>query len=300
MDPAHDQSPSPTPETPPHAAPGDAGAVDVSPTGWREALPDAIRDNPSLVETKSVEDLAQRFLDTKQMVGNSLRMPSLEAGEEDVSAFTDKILANETLGLMRKPDLSDDAKMSEYFNSMGRPDTADGYEVMPGSDPDVHKALAQKAHDIGLTKSQFEELATAQIEVHGGQRDQYQAEQAAEVAEVRKEWGPAFDEKLGRAVTMLELTKAPQALQDALARADVSGDIMRWVDKLATQLGTEGAPMAHDLTPVNADTTLDMRQKRDEVTKRLSTEKLTNAQTAALQERLVSLSTKIMKAEGRE
>lgn len=287
---------TPPPGTPTPGSP----AEHTSDGSWRDSLPDTIRDNPSLMETKSVNDLAQRFLDTKQMVGNSLRMPTADAGQEAVDAFTAKILANESLGLMNKPNMTDPDAMGAVYDSLGRPADAEGYAVVEGADMTHYKAMTDLAHKLGLSKAQFEGLAAGQIELQGGQLAEMQATQNAEHKTLQQEWGPAFEQKVGKATTMLELTGAPKELIEAMASGDVGADVMRWVDKIATSLGTEGAPMANDLTAVTADTTMELRQRRDEITQRIMTENLSQTQQQELQQRMVKLSERIMKAEGRE
>ena len=282
---------SSTPATPPGAEPQG---------NWRDSLPDSLRDNPSLMETKTVNDLAQRFLDTKQMVGNSLRMPTADAGQEAVDAFTAKILANESLGLMNRPNPTDPEAMGAVYDSLGRPADAEGYAVVEGADMTNYKAMTDLAHKLGLSKAQFEGMAAGQIELQGGQIAELQATQDAEHKALQQEWGPAYEQKIGKATTMLELTGAPKGLIEAMASGDIGADVMRWVDKLATSLGTEGAPMANDLTAVTADTTMELRQRRDEITQRILTENLSQAQQQELQQRMLKLSERIMKAEGRE
>ena len=280
---------------------GAASVPTAEPSGsWRDNLPDAIRDNPSLMDTKTVTDLAQRFLETKQMVGNSLRVPTQEAGEDTVKAFTDKILANENLGLMRRPDPTNTEAMEEVYNTLGRPESSEGYEAVEGVDPAAYSEMKEVAHKLGLSKRQFEELASAQVALQNDQISSVKQEVDAGRQEVRKEWGLAFEDKVGRATSMLELTKAPQALIDGMASGNVSAEVMRWVDSLATQLGTEGAPMARELAPVTSETTAQLRQVRDEITQRMIKENLTNVQASDLQARLLKVSSQIMRAEGRE
>ena len=278
----------------------DGAGGEVGSATWRDDLPDTLRDNPEIQRTESVEALAKRFLDTKQMVGNSLRMPTNEAGQESIDAFTTKILANETLGLMKRPDASNEEVMGAVYDSLGRPANAEGYAVVEGADLLSYKAMAAEAHRLGLSKAQFEGLASSQIAMATEQTVALQAEQKAGNDALRQEWGPAYDEKIGRAATMLDLTKAPKDLIDAVASGDIGANVLRWVDQLATSLGIEGAPMAQDLTEITMDTTDGLKQKRDEITQRMLNETLSHQQTKELQAKLVRLSEQIMKAEGRE
>ena len=84
---------------------------------WRSSLPDDMREAPSLKDVPDVATLAKRFLDTKSMVGNSLRMPTDDAGQEAIEAFNQKILSNPALGLMKKPDTENTEALAEVYNA---------------------------------------------------------------------------------------------------------------------------------------------------------------------------------------
>ena len=286
--------PTIAPTQPPMAsAPTDTG-------DWRQGLSEGVRTNPIIQDTKTVEALGQRLIDTQRMVGNTLRMPTVEAGQETIDAFSDKILANENLGLMRKPDATNPEAMASMYDTLGRPENVDGYALVEGANEAEFRTMAGHAHRLGLSKTQFEEMALIQATHQNDLVDSYRQEQKTGREALAKEWGDAYESKLGRAASMLDLTDAPAGLKEAVDSGNLDADVLVWIDKLATSLGTEGAPMANDLAPVTANTVADLRQRRDELTQKMIAEPMSYQQQQDMQQRLVKISEQIIRAEGRE
>lgn len=101
-----------------------------------------------------------------------------------------------------------DAKPEEWnavFDRLGRPTGPDGYKVaLPeGGDPKVHEASMAKFHELGLTKTQGEALATWYNDLVVQNQTATQAERTAqfqrEDAAVREEWGQAYTQNLAQA-----------------------------------------------------------------------------------------------------
>lgn len=61
---------------------------------WRDALPEDLRDSPTIKDINSVEDLTKSFISTQKMIGNSVRIPSEDASPEDRLSFYEKLDAN--------------------------------------------------------------------------------------------------------------------------------------------------------------------------------------------------------------
>ena len=70
-----------------------AGGVAPPATGesWLSSLPEELRSNPTLQDTKSVEALAKRFVDTKSALGASIRIPGEDASDEVRQEFYSKL-----------------------------------------------------------------------------------------------------------------------------------------------------------------------------------------------------------------
>lgn len=106
---------------------------------------------------------------------------------------------------------SQDAEPTEWeavFAKLGRPENPDGYgefelpENAPVDDNRV-KAFKEKAHALGLTAKQAQEMAKWDAEFMVGQQttmtESRQAELAAELNKLKAEWGTAFDAQMLKA-----------------------------------------------------------------------------------------------------
>jgi len=126
---------------------------------WRDELPDDLRDDATVANYKTPGDLAKAYVNLNKTLENRIQVPGEGASPEEMGAF---------------------------YARLGRPESPDGYE-MPGELPDnvtvddsIAKDWFKAAHEMGLNRQQ------AQV-----------AEKAAQasLAELKDEWGAAFDEK---------------------------------------------------------------------------------------------------------
>lgn len=267
-----------------NAAPADTGG------DWRSSLPPELKDNPSLRDVQDVASLAKQFVDTKAMVGNSLRVPSTEAGQDDIKGFVERILQNDHLGLMHKPDLEDADSVQQVYNALGRPEDTSGYQPAEGVDPEAFGALAPTAHELGLTKSQFEGLTARHAQLVQEHVTKVSEERKAGLAQLQGEWGLAYNEKTERALKMVQQLGGHHGLEDAIAQGMVDAPTLRLLDTIATQMGSEGTPMAQQMNQINQSTPDELRQKRDEITRRLISEDLTPRQREDLIKKNINIS----------
>jgi len=249
---------------------------------WRDSLSQELRDNPSLADVKDLNGLAQRFIDTKQMVGGSLRMPTDDAPAEDIAAFNEKVLGNPTLNLMNRPDIENAESMEAYYNAGGRPEDVSGYVAAEGMDAEVFGQLSVKAHELGLSKAQFEGLAQAQADSAKLSMDNQISDRNAGVDRLRGEWGLAFNDRVERAASTVKALGGHAILEDALASGNVDENTLRFLDTMSVQLGGEGSQIANQINQVNSVTPDELRQRRDETTRKLMGDDLTPKQREEL------------------
>lgn len=274
---------------------GDPAAAPAAPTGdWRAALPPELRDNPTLNDVSDIATLAKRFVDTKAMVGASVRLPTTDAGKETIEEFTAKILENPNLGLMRKPDPENPEALADVYRALGRPDAPEGYSAPEGIDAEVFGALSQTAHELGLTKQQYEKLSAAHMQMVQEKIGSITQERDQGLAQLKGEWGGAFEEKAQRSLKLVKALGGHPQLEAAMAEGQVDAATLRLLDKVATQLGGEGTQLAQQLGQVTQATTDELRQRRDELTRRLMTESLTAAEQQSLQQKILSYSEQLV------
>ena len=152
-------------------------------TNFLDSIPEDLRGESSLADIKDVAGLAKGYVHAQKMIGaDKIVVPASDAPQEEKDAF---------------------------FNKLGRPEKVDGYELPTENMPEVpiDEGLVGKffdeAHRIGLSKQQAAALIRFQTESMQDQMGEYEQEntQALENAEaaMRKEFGNAYEEKLGMA-----------------------------------------------------------------------------------------------------
>lgn len=153
-----------------------------------DSLPEDLRGEPSLQDIKDLGSLAKGYVHAQKMTGaDKVVLPSANASDEE---------------------------MGEFYNKLGRPEQADGYEVptenMPqvDLDKDLLGGFFEEAHRVGLNKQQ----AAALVRWQAQQTESYmsdavqQQESGLEEAQakMRKEFGAAYDQKMEMATTALK------------------------------------------------------------------------------------------------
>lgn len=271
----------PAGEGTPPAAEGTPPAND----SWMSALPAEMQGNPTLQDVKSVEALAQRFIDTKSMVGNSIRVPGQDASTEDMAAFRQSLL-DKNVGLMAVPNSEDAEAMQAVYKQLGMPDAADGYsrpENWAGMTDERYGHLSAIAHKAGISKGQFEQvvsaLSTSDNEVSG----KYAGEHQAGIDQLKGEWGGAYEQKVARATNIAKQLEAPPALQEAMANNQVDAATLRWMDSVAEKFGGEGNTLVNDPGMVSEHTPTELQERFDEITKRMFDMNPSDPQYKALQ-----------------
>lgn len=155
-------------------------------TSFLDNLPDELRNDPSLADFKSGEDLAKSYVHARSMIGadpNSvIKLPG------------------------------PDGDYSEVFNKLGRPESPDGYELPESEDVPINDSyksgFLQKAHELGLTKNQVADLYKWNNEQVSSQlSEQQQASKQAEeqaIEQLKQDWGDAYDQNAQLAMNTLE------------------------------------------------------------------------------------------------
>lgn len=208
-----------------------------------------LRGNPALKDFDSVEGLARNFIDLQSHVGNSIRIPSEDAGPEARKEFYKK-LGEKVPGLMPVPNSDDPEALATVYNQLGRPESPDKY-VIPdmgeGVDNRTTEQFRDVAHRHGLTQKQFEGIVKdiTQANLQGAQ--QFQAAHDAEMKSLRdQEWGVAYDDNLQLALNVAESTNAPPELVAAIKGNQATAATLKWLYGIGKQMVGEGKPLTSD------------------------------------------------------
>jgi len=202
---------------------GEGGQPQQTPTG---PIVDMLGDNelkndPSLQQVQSVEDLAKGYVHAQKLVGKD-KIP-LPKDENDTDAWND------------------------VLKKLGRPNDPSEYQL-PELSQDSNVQLPEgmdnwfknKAHELGLTNKQARELWSgyisdvaenqAQEQIKRAQQEKEQAQ-----AELKKEFGNAFDEKINDAKTALKQYDTDGSVTQALEQSGLGNNPA--VVKMLSQIG---------------------------------------------------------------
>lgn len=169
----------------------DANAAD-----WRSALPEELRNDPTLQNFSSVDTLAKSYVNARKMIGK------------------DTLAVPET-----------DDQWSETYNKLGRPGSGAEYNLTtPDTLPEnaarsaeADAALRTEMHKLGLNQKQAAGLSDylyniVQTAGQSSIEEQDQA-QAAAITDLRKEFGSAYDVQLKRSLRAAEEVGGPEILK---------------------------------------------------------------------------------------
>lgn len=150
---------------------------------WKDDLPEDIRGHQSLETFTDVGALAKSYVHAQSMIGaDKVPVPGKWADESD---------------------------WNEVYDRLGRPKESDGYELdfsqVPegtGVNDDFVAWFRDAAHGVGLNNSQAQQLSQAYVEFAANMMDgstvDVEGAKAQTVTELKKEFGNAYDERLGR------------------------------------------------------------------------------------------------------
>ena len=152
---------------------------------WRSTLSEDLKNDPTLSNFKDVESLAKTVVHQQKVLGSRIPLPKT------------------------------DEERNELYNKLGRPETADKYEVtipndmehfMPKEDISQFKNVA---HKIGLNNEQVNALMEFQVSATKNAMDNQgnvlnqEKEQSTEA--LKKEWGYEYDKNVRAAQRALNV-----------------------------------------------------------------------------------------------
>jgi len=227
-------------------------------TDWRAALPDDLRDNQSLATIPDVGALAKSYVNAQSMIGaDKIAIPGNWATDED---------------------------WAEVYNKLGRPESADQYDLKVNglpegeeADADLMKWYADTVHDVGLTPTQAQKLFDKYNEMSVGRMGvnevDVQAQVQAAEKELRSEYGKAFDSRLEAANKMLDQFGANGITELQLADGTQLGDnphvvksLIEIANFIETNMGEDtlvGDKTNVVMTPEEAQTQLTEMMRQD-------------------------------------
>ena len=204
-------------------------------------------DNDSLKNFNSVDDMAKSYIELKSMQGHSVRLPSENASDADVTAFNES-MSTKLPNWMLKPDFKNGEQSGEFWSKLGVPSEAGKYEIpevqipegMEAPNADKLAYMQNLAKEANLTPAQFKSVMTKIMttEIEGKQAMSEAKEQAAK--DIKTEWGQAHEERMGIALKAAEATGAPESVVNSVKEGTAGVETMTWMYKVGLALGDEG------------------------------------------------------------
>jgi len=174
---------------------------------WKEAIPEDLRNDPNISKFTELEALAKSYINATRMIGQ------------------DKVAVPN--------NNSTDDQWNEVYNKLGRPESPDKYklevksDVVPLDDGAI-KSFAENAHKLGLNNKQAQGILEFYKESMEGSIQQSRVDtetaQANTEAQLRKEWGRAFDDNIKKAGAVAKANMNPQILDMELKDGTRLGD----------------------------------------------------------------------------
>lgn len=216
-------------ETPAEVAQGGSG------NDFLNTIPEELRDHPSLSPIKDVENLARSYVNAQKLIGaDKIPMP-----------------VNPT-----------DEDLDRIYGRLGRPETAEGYEIPVDGNivtEEVAKDYADVAHKLRLSPQQ----ASGILEYYqslAGQSEEAMAANDAKIMQdtelsLKKEWGDDYGNKLAMAKEAVESFASTDMLEIRLADGTKVGNHPDFIKAFAKM-----ADFRHNMT--SEDTVADAPMAR--------------------------------------
>jgi hypothetical protein len=163
------------------------------------------RDHESLKDFNDVAALAKSFVETKAMVGNSIRIPGKDAGAEAYEEYLNKLINNDPK-LMMKPDFSEPEQSHEFFRTIGLPEEAAQYENPEGMDLDeaVEAEMRALLYDAQIPQTAYAKIMQAFSDRQNQTVEMNTELRNSDMAQLKGKWGQALDDRTNAAKKMNE------------------------------------------------------------------------------------------------
>lgn len=219
-----------TPVTPESGAPATPAAPAApqapAPTDWTTGLSDELR---GYVQNKGFKDPASAL---------------------DSYRNLEKLMGAPKERLLKLPEGDDPAAWKEVYERLGRPADPKEYQVAPPKgvdDPEYVNWARETFHELGLPKKQAEALAQKLAERAESQMsakaEAYQTNVAQSEAQLKKEWGAAFEQNLNIAKNAARAFGMSPELIDKLEASMGFEGVMKFMHQVGSKVG-EGSYVA--------------------------------------------------------
>lgn len=234
------------------------------PEGWRESLPDDMKNNGILDTVTSIENLTKMAIDGRTLATTALHVPSSDASDDAQNAFREDLM-KKIPDLIFKPDMDSQDSFNRTMKTLGMPDEVAGYELpeLPDSIKDNMVSLSETAHKAGLTKNQFSAITHGILDDLKKNTDIAVGSMEEQKSELKTEWGAAYDQKIKTVAHFAEQTGFSGEFISAIRNGQIDATNMKAFDNVikgyegeANQIGRQAVNPDIIMTPKEADNRL--------------------------------------------
>ncbi len=232
---------------------------------WRESLPENVRGWDEAKNADSPDAFFKQIGDLRSHLGNSIRVPTDDAGDETRQEFFEK-LQRKVPEIMRRPDMDNDDVMKDVWASLGKPQEADHYDLPEIGEykisDDKAAALKKLALDSNLTKKQFKQLTQGLLQDDADRQRDAAAELERMQGELKRDWGDALDSRMETVRRIAEQSNAPETLLKALEEGTADSATVKWLYDFSKQFA-EDSPIKTQMKEI--DSPQDIQGKIDDI-----------------------------------
>lgn len=216
------------------------------PEGWREQLPENIRENGALDNIDTIDKMAEMIVNGRATLSNAIRIPSEDAGPEKREEFLKDLQT-------KVPDLvyvGEGAEMDNIYDRMGRPKDPTEYELPQIPDPlqENFAGLTKKAHELGLTKGQMKGITEQILGDFEDSSAQHASALESAMDEIKKEYGEATEKKLSHVADFAKKIGFDDSLVEAVAKGHVGVENVKALEKVMQGYNSPGPRIGDDLS----------------------------------------------------
>lgn len=142
-------------------------------------------------------------------------------------------------------DDASDTEKAEFYTRLGRPESPEQYEVAApeGDDGSFAKWAKEQFFNNGLNATQAKTLTEGYTEFARAaaekQRESYRMQVEADLTALKSEWGAAYDQKVAGAKNAAKALGLKAEVIDKIEEAAGFGDLMRFMDTVASKIGED-------------------------------------------------------------
>ena len=232
------------------------------PDGWKDQLPDEIKDSGVLDDIKTIDQMATMVVNGRKLQSNQISIPGEDVSPEKRDEFM--------LDLQSKiPDLvyvGENADLNKLYDRMGRPKEATEYKLGDIPDPlkDNFAELSVKAHELGVSDKQLVGLKDTILSEYEASLNKQAVTMEESEQALKKEYGEAFEDRKSSTANFAKQVGFDEQFVEAVKEGIIGLDNMKAFDKLMTgfespgpRIGDELAQEFSHMTPGQAELKLD-------------------------------------------